>query len=199
MGILGFARLLQRNVVTNDTRGAFGEMVVNSIFDNRVFGDEEHYIVNNLIFKVSNETTHQIDHVVIYKTGIFCIETKNIQGLINGTNTGKYWKRFYKNRSWSFYNPVLQNYKHVTVLRSFLTNKYVVNSLIVFIKGNKPKGVSEEVVNIQELKDYVKNFSAKEELSSDEMQNIYNLLISYKQNCKLTNNEHINSIKDNKK
>ena len=196
MGILRFAKILERNTVTNDTRGAFGEMVVNSIFSNRVFGDEEHYIINNVIFKTENETTHQIDHIVIYKTGIFCIETKNIQGIITGQNSDKYWKRYHRNRSWSFYNPILQNYKHTIVLSSFLENKYRINSLIVFIKGNKPNGVNEEVINIQELKDYVKNFPTKEELSSEEMKKIYDFILLYKQNCNISSNQHINNIHD---
>ena len=197
MGILRFAKFLERHTVTNDTRGAFGEMVVNSIFDPRVFGDEEHYIINNLILE-NNQSTHQIDHVVIYKTGIFCIETKNIQGIISGTDTDRYWCRLHRNKTWSFYNPILQNYKHKVVLSSFLNNEYLINSLIVFIKGNKPKGVNEEVINIQELKDYVKNYPCKKELSSEEMRKIYDFLFEYKQNCNISSSEHRKNINNKK-
>lgn len=73
------------------SRGTFGEMIVTSIFDPRFFGDEEHYLVNDIILEMPDGKTHQIDHVVIYKTGVFCIETKNIEGIILGNPNSKSW------------------------------------------------------------------------------------------------------------
>ena len=81
---------------TPQSRGTFGEMIVASIFDPRFFGEEEHYIVNDVIFGLPDGSTHQIDHVVIYRTGIFCIETKNIDGLIVGHPNAKNWKVYLK-------------------------------------------------------------------------------------------------------
>ena len=77
-------RYLAHLVDNPASRGTFGEMIVDSIFHPAFFGEEEHYIVNNIIIETPDKLTHQIDHVAIYKTGIFCIETKNFIGWIFG-------------------------------------------------------------------------------------------------------------------
>ena len=64
-------RYVANLVDTPQSRGTFGEMIVASIFDPRFFGEEEHYIVNDLLFETSDGKTHQIDHVVIYKMVYF--------------------------------------------------------------------------------------------------------------------------------
>jgi len=178
---------------TPQSRGTFGEMIVASIFDPRFFGEEEHYLVNNLLFETENKQTHQIDHVVIYKTGIFCIETKNIEGLILGHPQVKTWKVYISANQYEIYNPILQNKKHVCVLSGFL-NYYDIHSIIVFIKGNKPKDCGDEVLNIQELKDYIKNYHCETPLSSEQMQEIYNYLTNHKQNNEITTKQHIDNV-----
>ena len=183
---------------TPQSRGTFGEMIVASIFDPRFFGEEEHYIVNNLIFETPDGKTHQIDHVVIYKTGIFCIETKNIDGLILGHPNVKAWRVYAGQGSYETFNPVLQNKKHVAIVSEFIEWKYDVQSIVVFIKGNKPKECGDEVLNVQELKDYVKNYNTKKELTSDEIKEIYKLLTAHKEGTQITIAEHIKNIKDNK-
>ena len=147
-------RLLKAAANSNNTprsRGTFGEMIVASIFDRRFFGDEERYIINDIILQTSENKTHQIDHVVIYKTGIFCIETKNINGLILGHPDVKKWNVVNKKETYNILNPIIQNNKHVKVLSKFIGNQFDVHSIIVFIKGNKPKDCGEELLNIQEL------------------------------------------------
>ena len=179
------------------SRGKFGEMIVASIFDPRFFGSEEHYIVNDLLFQLDDGSTHQIDHVVIYKTGIFCIETKNIEGLILGNPNIKDWKVYIGNQSYDLYNPIMQNKGHVKVLEEFLNRKDI-NSIVVFIKSNKPKDCGNEVLDLQELKDYVKNYQADKELTSEEMKVIFNALTTLKEDSKVSNKEHIDNIKENK-
>ena len=177
------------------SRGKFGEMIVASIFDPRFFGEEEHYIVNDLLFQLDDGSTHQIDHVVIYKTGIFCVETKNIEGLILGNPNIKDWKVYIGNQSYDLYNPILQNKGHVKVLEEFLNRKDI-NSIVVFTKSNKPKDCGSEVLDHQELKDYVKNYQADKELTSEEMKEIYNALTTFKGETVVSKEEHINNIKE---
>ena len=183
---------------TPQTRGTFGEMIVASIFDPRYFGEDEHYIINNVIFETSNRKTHQIDHIVIYKTGIFCIETKNIKGLILGHPDIKKWKVYSGKEPHEIFNPILQNNKHVAVLSEFLDWKYKVNSIIVFIKGNKPKDCGDGVLNIQDLKDYVKNYPCQKEMTSEEMKEVYDYLTTYKEESDITTAEHIKNVKESK-
>ena len=194
-----FIRLIRNAINTKESRGRFGEMIVASIFDPRFFGEEEHYLVNNVIFETSDDKTHQIDHIAIYKTGIFCIETKNIEGLILGHPDVKNWKVYCGKEPYEILNPIFQNKTHVSVLSEFLENKYEIHSIIVFIKSNKPKDCGNEVLNLEELKDYVKNHSYDRELSGEEMKNIYNSLTTYKEESNITTADHINNIKNNKK
>ena len=185
---------------TPESRGTFGEMITASIFDNRYFGEEEHYLVNNLLFQTSDGKTHQIDHVVIYKTGIFCLESKNIDGLILGHPDVPNWKVYINGpEPYDLYNPIMQNKGHVNVLSEFLNNKYRINSVVVFDNGNKPKDCGDEVVNIQDLKNYIKNYPCEEELNSETMQEIFALLTNYKEESGISIREHINNIKNNQK
>ena len=193
-------RLLYYLAWLNDTpqsRGSFGEMITASIFNNRFFGDDEHYLVNNLIFETSDEKTHQIDHVLIYRKGIFCIESKNIDGLILGHPDIKMWKVYINGPDpYDLYNPIMQNKGHIKVLSEFLENKYQINSIVVFDKGNKPKDCGDEVVNIQDLKDYIKNYPCEEELDSETMKEIFALLTDYKKGNDISIKEHIDNIKN---
>ena len=193
-------RLLYYLAWLNDTpqsRGSFGEMITASIFNNRFFGDDEHYLVNNLIFETSDEKTHQIDHVLIYRKGIFCIESKNIDGLILGHPDIKMWKVYINGPDpYDLYNPIMQNKGHIKVLSEFLENKYQINSIVVFDKGNKPKDCGDEVVNIQDLKDYIKNYPCEEELDSETMKEIFALLTDYKKGSNISIKEHIDNIKN---
>ena len=181
---------------TPQSRGSFGEMITASIFSNRYFGDDEHYLVNNLIFETPDKKTHQIDHVLIYRKGIFCIESKNIDGLILGHPNVKDWKVYINGPDpYNLYNPIMQNKGHIKVLNEFLENKYDIHSIVVFTKGNKPKDCGDEVVNIQDLKNYVKNYPCNEELDSETMKEIFALLTDYKKDGTISIKEHIDKIK----
>ena len=190
-------RFIADSMDNPQSRGSFGEMIVASIFDNRFFGDEEHYIVNDLLFGTPDGKTHQIDHVVIYKTGVFCVETKNIVGLIIGHQDANEWKVYVHSGAepYNIYNPLMQNKGHVNVLSKFL-NRSGIHSVVVFIKGNKPKDCSEAVINIQELKDYIKNYRCEKELNSNEMKEIYGLLTSHKEVVDIMKTDHIKNVKE---
>ena len=75
----------------------------------------EYKILNNIMIEV-NGITHQIDHIIISKYGIFVIETKQYNGYITGNEYDKNWclkagtKKIYIN------NPMHQNYGHVIAL-----------------------------------------------------------------------------------
>ena len=191
-------RLLRYMASLNDTpqsRGTFGEMIVASIFDPRFFGEEEHYIVNNITLQTQDDRIHQIDHVAIYKTGIFCIETKNIIGTIIGQLGDKKWTIYNGGEPYEIYNPILQNNTHVAVLSEFIRWKHKVNSIIVFIKANKPKDCpSNEIVDLQDLKDYVKNYPCDKEMTSEEMKEIYDSLTAQKEGLDNTSTQNTNNI-----
>jgi len=64
--------------------------------------------------------TSQIDHIVVSTFGVFCIETKTRSGVIVGDADDKDWTQVLSNRTYTFYNPLRQNYGHVRALESVL-------------------------------------------------------------------------------
>ena len=77
---------------------------------------DEYLVINDIMIKTKDGSTHQIDHVVISKYGIFVIETKQYNGYIKGNDYAKRWlikngkKKIYVN------NPLHQNYGHIKSL-----------------------------------------------------------------------------------
>ena len=74
-----------------------------------------------------------------------------------------------------------------------------VHSVIVFVKSNKPKDCGSEILDLQELKDYVKNYKCDKELTNEQMKEIYKALTTYKEEAGFTGVEHTESIKENRK
>ena len=193
----GLIRLLSYSVEsTKESKGRLGERAVDSIFRSAIFGKGERYIINNVIFETPDKATHQIDHIVIYRTGVFCIETKNLRGTVSGTRESPAWRVYNYGTSYDIQNPITQNKGHVKVLSEFLGNHYEVHSIVVLVRGNKPQDVGEDVLNLQELRDYVKNYPCEEELSSEEMKRIFACIKDYKDDGVISDKEHIENVKN---
>ena len=185
--------------ITNDpnSRGTFGEMIVTSMFTSKFFGNEERYLINNLYFE--DETgTHKIDHVLIYHKGIFVIKTKHVEGVVLGELNSTDWFTMVSGRRARLFSPVKQNETHVKFIDEFLNNQYPVFSVVVFTKENKPQGIGDPVVNFSQLKDYIINYPSSENLSSEQMQDIYTNLDEYKKNCRINKEEHVDVLHDGK-
>ncbi|NNH76520.1 NERD domain-containing protein [Acinetobacter sp. ANC 5380] len=78
-------------------------------------------VCNDITFLTKSGNTTQIDHLVVSRKGIFCIETKNLNGVIKGNKDDQYWS--YKNvlgNTSKIYNPLFQNASHVRHVSSLL-------------------------------------------------------------------------------
>ena len=83
-----------------------------------------YFVVNDVTIKANN-STHQIDHIVVSKYGIFVIETKQYNGYIYGN---EYDKKWVQNKKYYINNPVHQNFGHVKILEKVLglpENKFI--------------------------------------------------------------------------
>lgn len=78
------------------------------------------YKVINDVFILLNNTTHQIDHIVVSLYGIFCVETKQYNGYITGSKYDKKWVRHSRRKKYYYTNPIRQNYGHVKTLSELL-------------------------------------------------------------------------------
>lgn len=78
------------------------------------------YKLLNDIMIEDEKGTHQIDHIVLSKYGIFVIEMKNYYGLIIGNQYKEKWYQYLGKNKYTFHNPMYQNYGHVKALSNVL-------------------------------------------------------------------------------
>ena len=152
----------------------------------------DYKIINNLLFKLDDKT-HQVDHVVISKYGIFVIETKQINGYITGNDFDKTWRVKAGNKIYYMYNPLHQNYGHVISLKDLLVLDEKIFKPYVCISSNaKVKVNSKQVLELYNLVPTILEY--KEEILPNYI-DIYNKLLEYNIKDKKIVKEHIKSAK----
>lgn len=153
------------------------------------------YIILNDIMVESNDKTHQIDHIVISKYGIFVIEMKNYYGLITGSEYKDKWcQHLGKNKSY-FLNPLHQNYGHVKALGDVLNldEKYFI-SIVCFSNQAKLKVDSKSCVTyLDYLVKEIKTFD--KELVKEDIEEIKNKLIKLNIEDKQIRKSHVKDIR----
>ena len=174
-------------------KGWLGEMRVKVLIGRTKPGKK--YVINNLMLKVSEGKTSQIDHVVINPRGVFVIETKNYSGRIYGSENQLEWTQVlsYGRVKHKLYNPIKQNRTHIFHISQILSDHTSVPliSAIVFVQGNIHFISAPGVYNLKGLKHTI-SFGPSV-LTSDQMEKIYNRLISAKGKT-IGTREHIQNI-----
>ena len=103
-------------------------------------------IFHDLYLKNRNENYSQIDLVLATKVGIIVFEVKKYSGWIFGTGNQNKWTQVlaYGKDKYYFYNPILQNKKHVENLKTTLTDFQNIQffSVVVFFGDCKFRDVS---------------------------------------------------------
>lgn len=116
-------------------KGKFGELAVN-VHVKLYLKDPKYILLNDLTLPDWQGSTTQIDHILLSPNGIFVIETKNYKGWIFGGERQKMWTQKIYKKSYRFQNPIHQNYKHMKVLESVLSDivsPEFMHSIIVFM------------------------------------------------------------------
>lgn len=159
-----------------------------------------HRVINNIIIEHENTST-QIDHILINTNGIFCIETKNWAGRISGKENYDLWYQWYDKTPYNsepdnkLENPLKQNKHHIAVLQKILKKnqiKYEINSVIVMANNNADYIEANNVINVVNLKDYIENYYQSICLTNQEINKIYIAIISERSSISLE--EHIANI-----
>ena len=178
--------------------GAVGERKVNAKLNPLIFGKVDHRQINNLVLVDDNNKSHQIDHVEIRQNGIFCIETKNYIGWVFGDENSEKWTQtLYNGEKHQFLNPLKQNKSHCYHISKVIGSKYKVNSLVVMANNNANRIKCKNVINLSELKRYLKRFDNGVSLSKEEMDLVYNMLLEAASD--MSNREHVKNIKQTQK
>lgn len=123
-------------------KGIAGEAIVENIL---LRNYNKNMILKNLIID-----GNQVDLIVITKAGIFCLEVKNFSGCINGEKNKKIWYVKYGDRTRTMYNPILQNQKHVSLIKNKI-KKVPVFNLVVFTGTAKVNVKDNKIVNMYKL------------------------------------------------
>ena len=171
-------------------RGYFGEKWIREELNKL---PREYKILNNIMVK-DERGTHQIDHLVISKYGIFVIEMKNYFGIIYGSEYSPKWTQKVRNQKREFPNPIHQNYGHIKSLESLLEigeDNFI--SIICFSNQAKIKAkTTTPLTQTNYIKKEILKYTEIKNINSDEIyERLQKLNITDKKEMK----NHINNIK----
>lgn len=174
-------------------RGIMGEFWVKQ--ELKKLPKEKYKVLNDIMVKTNN-TTHQIDHLIVSPYGIFVIEMKNYYGLISGTDNNDKWIQYLGKNKFYFKNPIHQNYGHVKALEELLDldNKLFI-SIVCF--SNQAKLKVDTKNNVVPLDYLVSNIRRYQNiiLESD-LETIYNRIVELNIKDKLERRNHVKNIKN---
>ena len=155
----------------------------------------EYTTINDVMIKNENGT-HQIDHIVISKFGIFVIEMKNYYGMITGTDFTDRWIQYLGKNKYNFKNPINQNYGHVKVLEELLrleNSKFV--PIVCFSNDVKLKIKSKNiVVQLDNLVETITKFN--NQILQDNIDEIVNIIKANNIVDRQKRKKHVEEIKN---
>jgi len=154
-------------------KGALGESRVRRRL--RALPGEDFAVISDLLLP-TNAGTSQIDHLVVSRSGVFVIETKNFSGWIHGNENSEYWTQTkYKTRT-NFRNPVKQNWAHVYALKEVLSDlkNIAYHPIVVFVGSAELMNVYSRtpVIYGHQLSQTILDASAGANLTLDQVRQI---------------------------
>ena len=174
-------------------RGFMGEFWVKTELNKL---PQDKYIVLNNVMIRSSKGSHQIDHIVISKYGIFVIEMKNYYGLITGDEYKEKWTQHLGKNKYYFNNPIHQNYGHIKALEELLQmdeSKFI--SVICISNQAKVNVKAKNVTQLDFLNKLIKSYTA--EIINVNLNDIRNKIESNNIKDKEVRNEHVQNIRKN--
>lgn len=183
-----------RKKIRPQIMGKIGETLQS--FRLETLNKNEYVVLNNILIKDKTNHTHQIDHVVFSKYGIFVIETKNYSGKIYDRNGGKTWVQYVNGTQNNFHSPVYQNYGHLVSLSELLNlpkEKFI--SLIAFTTTADINSVkNRNVVYSTELLKVIKSY--KNIIIEENIYKFIDIVIKNNLTGKENLKQHINTINE---
>lgn len=192
--IIGF--IIYFYLTSASFRGKIGESRVSGILSR--LPSSEYSTINNITLQNQNKST-QIDHIVVSVYGIFVIETKNYSGWIMGGEYSDQWVKNVYGNKYYFYNPIKQNYSHISALSGRLSiPKDAFISIVAFpYKADIKVRTSENVVYFREINSTILSYS-KKIFSEDEVEIITEKILSLQCTSKEQKKKHISYVEHKK-
>ncbi len=186
-------------------KGTFGEYLLYKCLQ-YLESDNEKFLFNIHLPKNNSETT-EIDMLLINSKGLFIFENKNYGGWVFGNEAHTKWVQIFpKARHQShknlFYNPIKQNRLHIDTIRRFIDKNIPIWPIIVFSDRCTLKDITVQssnvyVVNRCNVRSIITQITAQTQmnnLSTIEINDIYNKLYLYTQVSDQIKKHHIESI-----
>lgn len=151
--------------------------------------------------------TTEIDMILISNGNVYVFEVKNYSCTVVGNQKDKDWKTIYtKEKTYSMYNPIMQNVGHISTLASYLgISKDRFKSVIVFSEDadiKKVKYTKTDSLNVLTMNNVVayliKQKFAKKNFSDDELKLLYTKMKPLTRVSKATKEQHIKDVKSKK-
>ncbi|AAT28005.1 nuclease-related domain-containing protein [[Mycoplasma] mobile] len=88
--------------------------------------------INSSLYKYDDNKLFEIDSILITNRAIIVVEIKSMTGIIKGDGEVKDWKKVLGNQVFTFYNPILQNNRHIEHIIRIIKKKIPIISLVIF-------------------------------------------------------------------
>ena len=177
------------------SKGIIGENAVSRKL--RKLKSEEYLVLHDILLPYKNRTT-QIDHIVISVYGIFVIETKNMSGLIVGSEKSAKWSQILYKSKESMMNPINQNKLHINAISLILEKNIsdkIIHNFVVFPNETTLKlEVETQVLKYDELIKTVRTYD-KKVYNQKEISEIYQLINDSNIKGKEARAEHVEKLK----
>lgn len=170
----------------------------------KVYGCGLKKILTDLMIPNAVNKTTQLDIVFINKSGIYAIEAKNYNCIVEYYNNKIWLRREFNGRVNKFQSPIKQNENHINNLRKILSeyDQSYFNSIITFANtciiryDAQHEKYNAKVLNLKDLKNTVKDMTKNKEtvFSNEVIYEIYHRLSEYARVGALAKNKHIDYV-----
>jgi hypothetical protein len=178
--------------------GTYGEYKVSSKL--KRLNRKDYIVLNDILLKKNNSTT-QIDHIVVCKSGIFVIETKNYKGWIHGHEKSEYWTQTIYKKKNKLFNPIKQNWIHIYALKNILPEHFNLKyfPIIVFSGSGKLRNIRSSVPVIYKRKilNTIRKTNDQNNLSFEQMKNISEAILEKNITSQKENRQHVKRVTRN--
>ncbi len=164
----------------NERAGKIGENETKYYLESLIKNDE--YLLSNVLIPYGTNKTTEIDHILVTRKGIFCIETKRWIGHIYGRDNEEDWIQKYDDPMMNdriHQNPVIQNEKHCRHVDRVLNEEFDVDNIVIFVDLLEKTNIkSQYCFSIDEFISYYHSLN-DDEVSEEDIKYVYELLKKY--------------------
>ncbi len=155
---------------------------------------KKEYVVSDILLSREEHKSSQIDHVLLSRKGIFCIETKNNAGRIFGYEDDRRWRQILAGGKVTntLFNPVLQNRTHIYVLNDKV-EKHPYHNVVIFPSADEIDVDSKKVYTLKSFQEYYDSLK-ENSVKQATIDRIYKKLLNFKKHPTITKKEHVENI-----